>query len=299
MLRPSYLLGCDCKMVEKVWADAVTITGAGATAGTLDAASQITMRKGAGALIAIQYLIVGAIPTSGENGVPILRLSSDSLGITNQDFVLSSMKTDGIATNDKEAPVYAGIIPLAFVGDFSFADVNLSISSNVNVTGGWEGALGVIYADSVPDDQYARELLSFQHGAVKGGKRTEQDAGISAASETSFANSIEIPAGFTTLCGLAGVVNPNAPANGEATSGYTSFQSSDIPDFGPQRWVFMWGYSGSLGTPIGTPVPASGRSAYWPTRFPLTGQKVSIEVAQKLAVALTNAADGIAAAVYR
>jgi len=285
-------------MTRFTWADAKTIVAAGATAGTFKAADEITLRKGTGALLYLQYLLVGAIPTSGENGVPILRLNSDSIGINNQDFVCSNIVTDGVATNDKEAPVYAGIIPLDFAGDFSFADINLSVTSNVAVTGGWEGAVGIVYADSPPDAKYEAQYMFGMHGPIRGGAKAEQDAGISAAGETSFTTGIAIPAGFNQLKGLLGLVNANGPTSAEAVSGITTFSSADIPNFSPQKWVFPFGLEGSLGTPVGTPVSASKRTMYWPTKFELTGQKATIEISQKLAVLITNAADGVAAAVY-
>jgi len=279
------------------WADAKTIVAAGAVAGVPTAADEITLRKGAGALLGLQYLLVGAIPTSGENGVPILILNSDSIGINNQHFVCNLAKSDGIATNNKEAPVYCGFIPLAYEGELEFADINISVDSSVNVTGGWEGAVGIKYANRAPDAEYRGELMAYQHGPVRGGQRTVQAAGIAAAGETSFTNEIKIPGGFVELRGLVGFVNPNAPTSGEACSGYTNYLSGDIPQFAPQRHVNNVGWDASLGTPVGTPVSASGFK-YHPVRFPMTGEKASIEIAQKMAVVLSNAGDGIAGAVY-
>ena len=75
------------------------------------------------------------------------------------------------------------------------------------------------------------------------------------------------------------------------------FQSSQIEDFDPQEWPLCVGQHGSLGTPVGT--PAVAKAFYWPTRFPLPKLAFDINVSQKLAVVLSNAGDGHAAAKWR
>ena len=102
------------------------------------------------------------------------------------------------------------------------------------------------------------------------------------------------------LIGICSLAIPNAPTTVEASVGVTELQASQIADFSPQKWPFIFGASASLGTPVGATLALNNRNGvYWPTRFPLPRTNFTINVSQWFATALTNAADGIAAIKYR
>lgn len=287
--------------MSRVWCDQVHAAAQGAVAATFGNLGTIDVKPGADNIIGFIVNAAQSLPTSGENGAPIVRVDSKSLGISQQDFVVGPVITDGIGTNDKEAPFYSSLV-LANFGEeipkdqFANGKVDFSITSSTGITGGWDACIGLIMSDFVPDMNYRMELLAAHMGIVSGGKDAGADAGIQAAALTSFATGIEVE-GAKELRGLLGYVNPNAPTAGEAVSGFTAYTSSTIPDFAPQNWPFNVGYLASLGTPVGTPVGITPE--YWPTRFPLPPKNFTIEVAQDLVIALSNAGDGVAAAGWQ
>lgn len=284
-----------------VWCDSVKGAGKGATAGTYDDIGTVTVKQGATETLGIIALVINTTATDGENGIPILRINSKDLGISQQDFVLANILTDGIATNNKEAPVIAEFIPFKVdKKKLDNAQVDFQLTSNVSKTDGYDAAVGLVFSDSKPSKQYEMELMAGICARAEGGAKAESDAGISATTKTAFSNTIAITSEAKELLGLAGFVNANAPTAGENVVGYTEFQASQISDFSPQIWPFAFGYMPSLGTPVGTPVNAYRRNGfYWPTRFPLPGLNFNMSVSQALAVGLSNAADGIAAAKWR
>ncbi|MBW2004296.1 MAG: hypothetical protein JRI72_06715 [Deltaproteobacteria bacterium] len=286
----------------KTWSKALTFAAKGKTQDTFDSLGTITLKIGAQAVLGILAAIVPAALTDGENGAPVIRVDSSDLGISKQDFVVGPALTDGIATNDKEAPVFYEFIPFRVPSGKSLANakIELSISGTVTTTGGWSGACSIIFADSEPPADYISDLKSHTTPRAAGGDVAYSRAGISAASLTAFSTGLSINSDAAELIGLLGFVNPNAPTAGEETVGYTEFQASQVQDFSPQEWPFVLNWLPSLGTPVGTPVPASRIGGlYFPVRFPLPRVNFTMNVSQKLAVALTNAGDGIAAVRWR
>lgn len=285
----------------KVWCDSIKAAGKGATAGTYDSLGTVTVKQGATETLGVIALVTNTTQTDGENGNPILRLNSKDLGISQEDFVLAHALTDGIATNAKEAPFIAEFIPYKVEKKkLDNAQLDFELTTNVTKTDGYDAAVGLVFADGQPSKQYEQELMTGICSRAIGGAQDQSDGGISATSLTSFSSGISISNAATELIGLLGHVNPNAPTAGENVVGYTKFQASQISDFSPQLWPFMIGYTPSLGTPIGTPVPAFRRNGfYWPVRFPLPGLNFTMSISQALAVGLSNAGDGIAAAKWR
>lgn len=286
----------------KVWSDAVLAAAKGATAGTYDSIGTVTIKKGAKSVIGFQVLAIASTPTSGLSGMPILQVDSSDLGISKQRFALANVDGDGIATNDKESPVYAEFIPFKVDPGKSLdnAKIDFSITSNVSKTGGYDVAVGVVYADQEPDLDFVIELKTGSCARATGGAHAEQDAGISAVTSTPFTTGISITSTAKELIGLLGVLVANAPTAGENAVAVVEFSSSQIDNFSPQIWVMPFGYNASLGTPVGTPISASMRNGFYhPTRFPLPEVNFTMDVSMKLAVALSNAADGVAAAKWR
>ena len=290
-------------VLERTWCDCVPILTKGKTAGTYDSIGTITIKKhpregSSYRIIGMVGLVVASAITSGENGIPEVRIESNDLGITKQDYIVyNSILGDGIATNDKETPATAFFEPLSIDPSKSTnnAKIDFSLSGVVTTTGGWDGWLGIIYGDGVPDANYRRELAAIMAGGSRPWAKADAtiDSASKAASFTAFSTGLSVPADAKELVGLLAATNPNAPTAGEASASAFKFESSQINDFQPQIWPSCVGHHASLGTPVGA--AHNARGFYWPVRFPLPGNNITIDVSNKFAVALTNAPDNSAA----
>lgn len=282
----------------KVWCDAIVAAVKGKTQDTFDSLGTITIKQGAAELLGIIACVTHEKITDGENGAPVLRVKSDDLELTSQDFVLNNTMTDGNATNNVEEPMESEFIPM-FVKpglDLGNARVDFSLSGTVTTTAGWNSAIGLVFANGKPDMDFKMELLAQQHGAIRGGKVTYARAGITTASETAFTTGISIPSTAEVLRALLSLFMSNAPAEDDPGTGYTKFTAPAIEDFEPQKWPYCISNSGILGTPADS--TSFGRSRYYPTRFPLPKVNFTMDVAQKMATAQNAAGDGIAAMKY-
>lgn len=284
----------------KTWCDAVTAGADGKVKGTFDTIDTITIKKNAQVILGVLANVATPKPTSGISGTPVLRIESADLGITKVDVTLAkSIIGDGIATNDKESYAVTEFIPLKSpttvpIGN---AKVDFSLSSTTAVTEGWDSAIGLVYADSEPDVNYQMELLSQMPARMIDCDDAQFEAGIKAASETAFTETISVTSRGNELIALLSLLGSNAPTAGQGIAGYTNFTAPQIEDFAPQKWPFCLGQHGSLGTPVGNQGGGNGR--FYPTRFPLPKVNFDISIAQKLSVALTNEGDGSASARWR
>lgn len=286
----------------RVWCDTVDAAAKGKTAGTFDSVGTVTIKKGAKEILGIIAIAVSATKTAGENGAPVLQVDSADLGISRQRFQLGGTLTDGIGTNDKESPSFAEVIMFkAQAGKkLDNAKVEFSVSGTVTTTSGWDVAVGLIFADALPDAGFLMELLSGACGRAIGGDVAYMAAGIKAATATSFTTGISVTSMAKELIGLCGYVNANAPTTTESVVGVTEFIANQIADFSPQKWPAIIGYAASLGTPIGTSVNAGSRQGvYYPTRFPLPEVNFTMDIAMWLVAAATNEGDGVAGAKWR
>lgn len=289
-------------MTLSVWCDSVDAAAIGKTQDTFDSVGTVTIKKGAKELLGVYVIAVNSGPTSGENGAPVLQVNSPDLGIAQQKFHLAGAVSDGIGTNDKEAPSFCEFIGLKSDAGKKLdgAEVNFALSGSVTTTEGWDVVCGLLFADGLPDAGFLMELLAQMCGRAVGGGVAYSRAGIKAATATAFTTGIKVTSVGKELIGLCGYLNPNAPTAKEACVGVVEFLASQITDFSPQRWPTIIGWGASLGTPIGTQVNAGSRNGvYYPTRFPLPSSNFTMDVSMLLATALTNEADGIAGARWR
>lgn len=287
---------------ERLWCDTVRVAATGKVQDVFDSVGTVTLKIGVNHVLGIMSLVGNSIPTSGENGAPVLRIDSKDLDISSQEIQLTGAISDGIGTNDKESPIVAQYIPFMTKksGALDNAEIDLSISSTTTTTGGWDAAIGILMSDKLPDVNLGMELMSGSLARATGGAVAYQRAGISAATATSFTTGPRITSRAGELVGLCGYVNPNAPTADEAAIGSVEFQASQIPDFAPQIWPFIVGWDASLGTPVGTQANVNLRNGvYWPTRFPLPKKNFNMSVSMTMSTALTNASDGIAGALWR
>ena len=281
-----------------LWCQAGDIAAGGKTAGTFDEIAEFTIPVFVKHILGIIVLVTNSIPTSGENGIPILRINSTDLGISSQDVVLSGSITDAIATNNKEMPVLAEFIPFKEManktGKIANTRIAFGISSEVSTTGGWDVVVGLVTSDELPDASLLLELMAGICGRFTDSDVAGLDAGVNLATPDSFTETLVVPAHTSEIIGLAGFACPNAPTDNEACAGWTEFTTNDIPNFSPQQWPFIVGWGASLGTPVGSQGNVSNRNGmYWPTRFQKPPIRVIISAAMTLATALTNAADGV------
>lgn len=288
----------------KVWCDSVDATAKGKTQDTFDSIGTVTIKGGKIVSELLGFIVntVNTKPTSGENGAPVLQVNSKDLNITQQRIHLGNAISDGIGTNDKEAPTFAEFIPWKVTQGMKLdnAKIEFSLSTSATVTEGWDIAIGALYADSLPDTGFLMELLSQMCGRAIGGDVAYFRAGVKAATATPFTTGISITSVGKELIGLCGYINPNAPSAGKACVGITEFTAPQMTDFAPQRWPFIIGWGASLGTPVGTQVNAGLRNGvYYPTRFTLPETNFEMSVSMLLANALTNEGDAIAGARWR
>ena len=288
----------------KVWCDAITFNAQGKTAGTYDFETADTIELKYNAQDVIGLIVASCItkPTAGISGTMILQYKSEDLGITEQRVVAGNIGIDPVGTNNAEVTQMYKFIPLAVslpsgatVGGSEF---KFAVSTTSAQTEGYDGAVGVVFADSKPDMDFRMELLAQQHGPIAGGDTALSAGGISAASYTAFTNTVSIPAGARTLMGVLSAFQGNAPTADDPSAGITEFKAPSIEDFQPQRWPMCNPTQGVLGTQVDSSpiVPA----VYYPTRFPLeVGKKISVDISQKMSVAQGNAGDGIAGMVWR
>lgn len=288
----------------KVWCDSVDAAAIGKTQDTFDAIGTVTIKGGQTVKELLGFYVIAATstPTSAENGAPVLQVNSKDLDITQQKFHLSGAVTDGIATNNKEAPTFAEFIAFKVAKGVKLdnAQIEFSLSSSATNTGGWDVAAGAVFADGLPDAGFLMELLAQMPGRALGGDVAYSRAGVKAATATVFGTGIKVTSKGKELIALCGYANPNGPTAGEAVVGVVEFTASQITDFSPQRWPMILGWSASLGTPVGTPVNVGSRNGlYYPVRFPLPETNFEMGVSMLFATALTNEADGIAGARWR
>lgn len=286
-------------MTQNIWASGVDVAASGKTAGTYDTIGTVTIKGDAKYILGIAVLVANSGPTSGENGVPLLKVTSTDLGIAGETFPLAGVITDGIATNDKEMPVLAEWIPFrepeSKAGNVGGSKVTFSISSNVAVTEGWDIAVSLVYSDQRADQQLYMEIAAGTCAPCSIANHTESDGGISAATYTAFTTGLDVSGAAKELVGIGGFVNPNTPTAKEACVGVVKFESGMISNFSPQEWPFNVGWSASLGTPVGSQGNVQTRNGLvWPTRFKLPEKSFTMDISMILATALTNAGDGVA-----
>ena len=288
----------------RVWCDAVDVAGAaiGETEGTFDSIGTVTIKKGATEILGIIALCAATTNTAAENGGPVLQVDSQDLGISKQQFILSGAQMDCVGTNTKEVPIMAEWIPFKTPDKRSLdnAKVDFSLSTTTTRTAGYDTVIGLVFADGLPDNEFLIELMSGVCGRATGGAVAYMRAGIKAATATAFTTGISVSSAARELIGICSLALENAPTTVEAMVGITELQASQIADFSPQKWPFIFGASASLGTPVGATLALNARNGmYWPTRFPLPQTNFTINVSQWLATALTTEADGVAAIKYR
>lgn len=289
----------------KVWSDLVHDDAIGKTAGTFDSintnqASIKISHPTAKTVLGFMANYCLSVVTDAEI-VPdaILRVNSQALGISNQDIVLPLGSNDGDAASGY-VPNKTIFIPFQvpankplFNADFSF-----SISASVTNTGGLSVVVAVIYADEEPDSKFALELMAQLHGRISGGNYAVDAAKAHATGGTAVPlTAIALSAGYTELRGILAKINPNGITASDPISGFMEFQSSGIPDFSPQLWPLSVFYNPALGT-VTDGLNSRGEGRYYPTRFPLTGAAISINVNSTLLVAAATAPDTVQAVVF-
>lgn len=285
---------------QKVWSDLVFKDAIAKTKGTFDAintnqASVIIAKRDA---VSILGFIVGyamSVTTDAEN-IPDLfvEVNSKALGISNEIIVCALGGNDGDANNES-TPMRTKFIPFKIKPGFESKLFNASITfkaaPSVSNTGGLSVVVAVVYSNQEPDAIFWNELMAQKPGRVTGGD-ADGDAAKAHATAGGAVNltALQIPSGTKTLRSLLGKFNINGITAAKVKSGFFEFIASGISDFSPQLWPLPIFWNAVLGTVADMPA-LSGEAEPWPTRFPLPGSEVTVQVQSTLVIAATTAPD--------
>jgi hypothetical protein len=271
----------------RVWSDAEVLNGKGETTGYTNVLS-IRLKQNARYIVGLSYLIVPAIQTVNVASRPKLKITSSDLGFVGEEFLLDSGIGDPIATNNPNMNVVAGILPLLPRIDagegYDNALFEVDIGSTVAITGGWSGAIGLIYSDRPVGFDFWSGLMSGIPIRASGSSFVTGTG--KASSLTNLSTDLKIPAYASLLTAIEPSVDVQDETTEEEVAGIMKLSSKAIVDFEPQLWVIGNGAIPSLGTPqIGAGVQ---KSRSYSTHFPLPRQAFDISVDFKLCQLLTN-----------
>lgn len=293
---------------QKVWCDSVHGTLIAKAKGTFDAINTNQnnvkiQKKDATAILGFIVNYCLGVTTDAEN-LPdlVIRATNKALGITEEDLVIPLGGTDGDANTPYIAmgAVYEPFkIPDGKEDKLFGSEFIFKASPTITNTGGLEIAVGVIYSNQEPDEQFTMELLAQKCARSVGGAYNADAAkahGTGGAAVT--LSSLAIPSGPTELIGLLGKINPNAITAGDPIAGIIEYKCSGIDDFSPQVWPLCVFFNPVLGT-VAEGGSNSGRGRYYPTRFPLTGHGVTVGVETTLTITANDAPDTTQALKYR
>jgi hypothetical protein len=282
----------------KVWSDLVYKAVIAKTKGTFDAINTnqpaVTISKPAAK--AILGFMIGYCSTklTDAESLPDLQVevNSKALGISNEVFIVPNGGSDHDANTDytdmitKFFPfkVKSGFEPKLFNSAITF-----KAAPSVTTTEGLDVVAAVIHADAEPDAKFAMELLAQLNGRVTGGDAQADAAQAHAAGGGAVTNTaLTIPAGNKLLRYVYGQIHPNGITASDPISGFFEFIAPGITDFSPQLWPFSKFYNPALGT-VADSSKSSGAGRVYPTRFPLSGTEIKVQVQTTLLVAAATA----------
>ena len=129
----------------KIWNQVQTLYATAKTAGTFNDFTEFKLRKGVKNILGFYGVVIDAKPTDGENGIPIFRINSSDLGISNLDLVGAGLIPDGDAattTNNHQKVWYPWSPKLPANADN--VGITFSISAAVSKTEGFGAGIQLI-----------------------------------------------------------------------------------------------------------------------------------------------------------
>ena len=290
----------------KVWSDLVYKTAIAKTKGTFDAinsnqASVIISKPDAKSILGfiIGYCVTAL--TDAEN-LPDLQveINSKALGISNEVVTVFNGGPDHDANTDY-TPMITAFVPYklkpGFENKLFNAAITFKAAPSISSTGGLDVVIAVVHSNQEPDPNFVMELLAQLHGRVTGGDSQGDEGKAMTGGAASTLTSLTIPAGTSLLKALGGSVNPNGITAGDPISGFLEYIAPGIPDFSPQLWPLSKFQNPALGT-VADSSAAPGKGRFWPTRFPLTGSEITVQVQGTLLVTAATAPDTSQALLY-
>lgn len=291
---------------QAVWSEVIYDSAIAKTAGAFDPVntnrSEVKIaKKEAKTVLGFHVLYTLTAKTDAEITPDlILRVNSKSLGISSEEVVVPNGSKDNGANSDYD------VMPSRFIPfrvpagkDLFNADFSFTATSSVDNTGGLTVVIGVVYSSAEPDSTFAMELMAQMTGRVSGGAYAVDAAKAHATGGSAVSlTSITLPTGSRTLRGILAKVNPNGITAGDPIAGWFEFRSSGVQNFSPQEWVITAGYNPALGTVTREKGDADSGMRYFPTRFPLTGGEITVQVQSTQVVAAGAAPDTIQAVLY-
>lgn len=292
-------------MEPKVWSDLVYDSAIGKTAGTFDRvnsnAEAVRIEKNRAQSIIGFYVAYGQLVTTDAENLAnlILQVTNKGLGISEEEFVIPRGGNDADANNEYTF-VKTYFIPFKTDPSKSLFNTEFifKVAPSVTNTGGFDVIVSVVYSDTEPDSLFAMELLAQMHGRVNGGAKNVNAAEAHGTGGGAVAlNAIVVEAGAIRLRGIFAGINPNGITAGDPIVGFMEFTAPGIDDFSPQLWPLSISWNAALGT-VAESAAYSADGRYYPTRFPLTGARLTINVSSTLVTAAGAAPDTTQAVAY-
>lgn len=209
-----------------------------------------TVTLSAEARYVLGIINVGADPTftTAEGSASLIRLNSNSLGVTNSVYVSGPYTSSGPATNSSGQGMIQEIIPLDIEAKGNEV-LTFDIATTATITTARLHTIAVLYSDSELPDQKWRDKFPDIVGNLGGDYR-----GVSQLTTTRTqigTTGIEWPSWSSEIIGIkAGVLKTGAITAGEEVLGIVELQSTlkgTPPQYFPTNAL-----GATLGVPVGT-----------------------------------------------
>lgn len=220
----------------------------GTTLETYGTSGTITLSAEARYLLAL--INVGADPTfTAEQGsASLIRVNSNSLGITNSVYVSGPFTTSGPATNSSGQGMIQDIIPLDITAKGNEV-ITIDVATTTTITTARLHTVAILYNDDELPDQKWRDKFPDVVGNLGGDYRGSSQ--ITTTRTQIGTTAIEWPSWSGEIIGIrAGVNKTGAITAGEEVLGVVELQSTlrgMPPQFFPTNAL-----GATLGTPVGT-----------------------------------------------
>ena len=220
----------------------------GTTNGSFGTSGTVTLSAEARYVLAV--INVGADPTytTAEGAASIIRLNSNSLGITNAAYITGPYTTSGPATNSSGQGMVQDIIPLDIEAKGNEV-ITIDYSTTADITTARLHTAAILYSDDELPEQKWRDKFPNIIGSLGGDFR--QSSQITTTRTQIGTTGIEWPSWAGEIIGVrAGVLKTGAITAAEEVLGVVELQSTlkgTPPQYFPTNAL-----GATAGTPVGT-----------------------------------------------
>jgi hypothetical protein len=279
-----------------LYSDVVSSAAVGATAGTFDAVGTITLRTDAKYLYGFWVTSVLATSTAAEACSGVIKINSSDLGIGDQTYSVGPYRGGAPGTNIDMTCSPAEFCPM-FMPVSGKTQINVLFSTNLpDGTGACSVVVGAVYEAgnaSPPADVMKRWPLMSPIGK---GAVNQSVAVVTTVAATAIGD-VTIPGWAKEIIGFKHFMVPDLITAGEEIGGYVEYTST-IPDFGPQKWPFVFAINASLGTAVGAGASAQCVEAF-AAYFPKSSQNETLTAKVYLTTAVTTGNPVVSTVYYR